>query len=346
MKNLTALSNDGLIQETQRLVREELRIGLDVLTHLRELDRRRMWLERGHASLFSFCTRELGYSEPQAQLRIDAMRALRDTPAIEEKVKTGSLNVTAVVQVQRFLRKEKTVLGKTYTPEARVELFERVAGKSSREVEQELVKLSPGSARPEERTRVLTEQESEIRLVVPEDLLKQLESLKALYSHRMKNVNSTVELLKLLANDALSRAERRTGTRSSIPFQKEELERSAATNSDKIVATIALKVNAETPTRTVPAAIRRAVWQRDQGRCGYTDPKTQIRCDSRAYLQIDHITPFSAGGSSSDASQLRLRCGAHNRLHWRRWKERAALSNSSTGVEGRNPGRGAGSIWP
>ena len=64
--------------------------------------------------------------------------------------------------------------------------------------------------------------------------------------------------------------------------------------------------------RAIPAAIKRAVWERDQGRCSYVDPATGRRCTSRHLLQIDHIRPWARGGGS-EPHNLRLLCHAHHR---------------------------------
>ncbi len=64
--------------------------------------------------------------------------------------------------------------------------------------------------------------------------------------------------------------------------------------------------------RGVPAAIKRAVWERDQGRCSYVDPTTGRRCTSRHLLQIDHIRPWARGGGAQ-LDNLRLLCHAHHR---------------------------------
>jgi 5-methylcytosine-specific restriction endonuclease McrA len=67
------------------------------------------------------------------------------------------------------------------------------------------------------------------------------------------------------------------------------------------------------PTRSarhVPAHLRRAVWQRDQGRCTFVS-KTGQRCAARKLLEFDHVTPVAQGGNATTAN-LRLRCRAHN----------------------------------
>jgi hypothetical protein len=64
--------------------------------------------------------------------------------------------------------------------------------------------------------------------------------------------------------------------------------------------------------RYIPAAVRRAVWERDGGRCTYVDATGQ-RCRERACLEFDHIDPYARGGSSA-VSNLRLACRSHNGL--------------------------------
>ena len=64
--------------------------------------------------------------------------------------------------------------------------------------------------------------------------------------------------------------------------------------------------------RGIPAAVKRAVWERDQGRCSYVDPTTGRRCSSRHLLQIDHIRPWARGGGDQ-LDNLRLLCHAHHR---------------------------------
>lgn len=63
-------------------------------------------------------------------------------------------------------------------------------------------------------------------------------------------------------------------------------------------------------SRHIPAAIRRAVWERDQGRCTFQSVGGQ-RCGERRFLEFDHIRPIALGGETT-VEGLRLRCRAHN----------------------------------
>ncbi len=64
--------------------------------------------------------------------------------------------------------------------------------------------------------------------------------------------------------------------------------------------------------RGIPAAVRRAVRERDGARCTYVDERGQ-RCRETALLELHHNVPFARGGAAT-ADNLRLRCRAHNAL--------------------------------
>jgi hypothetical protein len=64
--------------------------------------------------------------------------------------------------------------------------------------------------------------------------------------------------------------------------------------------------------RRVPAAVRRAVFERDQSRCAYLDDSGQ-RCRETHHLELHHLKPFAMGGEHTLAN-LALRCRAHNAL--------------------------------
>ena len=65
--------------------------------------------------------------------------------------------------------------------------------------------------------------------------------------------------------------------------------------------------------RYVPARVKRAVWQRDGGRCAWRSDDGTC-CGSRDGLEYDHVRPFARGGRSDSPRNVRLLCRLHNRL--------------------------------
>jgi 5-methylcytosine-specific restriction endonuclease McrA len=64
--------------------------------------------------------------------------------------------------------------------------------------------------------------------------------------------------------------------------------------------------------RQVPAALRRSVFERDEGRCTFRSDSGE-RCRETAHLELHHLVPFARGGEHR-LDNLTLRCRAHNAL--------------------------------
>jgi len=63
-------------------------------------------------------------------------------------------------------------------------------------------------------------------------------------------------------------------------------------------------------TRHIPAAVRRAVYERDAGRCRYVDEQGR-RCTARDGLEYHHRRPFGHGGDHG-VENVSLVCQVHN----------------------------------
>lgn len=57
-------------------------------------------------------------------------------------------------------------------------------------------------------------------------------------------------------------------------------------------------------TRLIPTEVKKEVWKRDQGKC--------VKCGETKNLHFDHDLPFSKGGTSLTAKNVRLLCMRHN----------------------------------
>ena len=83
----------------------------------------------------------------------------------------------------------------------------------------------------------------------------------------------------------------------------------------KFAATDKPRAARQRPTagkRHVPAHVKRAVFERDGGRCTFVGDSGR-RCDERRGLELDHVDPFARGGEARP-DRMRLLCRAHNQL--------------------------------
>jgi hypothetical protein len=96
MKRLDLLSNDDLLQGLRALVSSHGRVTADLIAHLAEMDARRLHVEKGFPSLFSYCVEELHFSEDEACRRIEAARAVRKFPEIATLLESGAVSLTVL----------------------------------------------------------------------------------------------------------------------------------------------------------------------------------------------------------------------------------------------------------
>lgn len=272
---------NNLENELLDCVSRERACSVEVLRYLREVERGKMYLERGYSSLFAYCVGRLGYSEHEAMLRILAMRLVRAVPEVEEQLQTGALSLSVAGQVQSVVRREK--LG----PRETRGLLRAVGGTSKREAEKKLAELYP-SAPERERAKALSEDLVEVRLSLTREEFGLMQEIMNHRSHSNFE-RSPGKLFGQLLREARSKLQGKQS--EAAPPQRPG------------------KVN----SRYVRAQVKRKIWKRDEARCQFKSPNGH-QCNETHGLQLDHIQPYALGGPATEEN-LRLLCGAHNR--WR-----------------------------
>ena len=214
--NFKNITNQKLLDATGLLVREERRIGIEILWHFREIETRMAYIEAGCTSLFVYATKILKYSEAAAYRRISAMKMLRDNPEIADLVRDGKLSVTTVSQVEGFLKFEKIQNKKSYSREEKQSLLARVQEKSTRQVERELViesqKITANTphAKPwvrirAESNRLVGEKHLEITFTAEKALCQKLERVRDVAAHRLGRDGTYAALFDLMAEITLEK---------------------------------------------------------------------------------------------------------------------------------------------
>ncbi len=75
-------------------------------------------------------------------------------------------------------------------------------------------------------------------------------------------------------------------------------------------ATVAPASQPVKKSRYIPLKTKRALFKEAHYRCEFTN-KSGARCTARVYLQVEHIWPYSLGGSNS-RDNLKVYCQTHN----------------------------------
>jgi len=157
-----------------------------------------------------------------------------------------------------------------------------------------------------------TEQKLLIQFLANEAFMEKYEEARALLSQRLSDTSfeKVFEALVegfLERHCPLRRKARRNKKKSTISKPRR------VTAKKRPDPAKALPLPKPKPrSRHIPAAVRDKVFARDDGRCTYVG-KTGRRCGCKQALQIDHVRPFTRGGTHT-ISNLRLLCAKHNRL--------------------------------
>jgi hypothetical protein len=201
---LQGISDDELHRLTERAAQSEQAATLNLLEHLNEVERRRLYAKRAFPSLFEY-VRSLGYSEAQSSERVNAARLIRELPEVKEKLEMKSLSLTTASQLQRFFRAEKKAIREKQAKEqvqaespteARAEtcladklkLIEECENKSKREIERLLVSKSESWGRAyalTETKRWVSSDRMELKFQISSDveqLLTRVQELKGIQS--------------------------------------------------------------------------------------------------------------------------------------------------------------------
>ena len=126
-----SLSDDALLARVQVLAGCERQATVELTAHLAELDTRRILVAEGY-SLFSYCTKRLGFSEDAACTRIEVARAARRFPVILDRLGDGSSSLTAI-----------RLLAPHLTADNHLEVLEAASRRSRREIEVLVARLAP-----------------------------------------------------------------------------------------------------------------------------------------------------------------------------------------------------------
>jgi hypothetical protein len=147
----------------------------------------------------------------------------------------------------------------------------------------------PGADRG--RVKPLSAQSFALQVTIDREMHDDLRYAQSLLGHQVRAGDIT-EVLRLVLKAAIPQLEKRKFAATAKP-------RSGG------------KPTGSNP-RYIPAHVRRAVWQRDGGRCTYVSENGH-RCPATEPLEFDHVLEVARGGEAS-ASDIRLRCRAHNQL--------------------------------
>ena len=313
---LRTLNDAEFHHQFETIVSVELASTLKVLHFINDLERRKSFLEMGYSSVLDYCVRKLGYSRSGAGRRIQAARCARRYPEVFGMLRTRELSPGTAALIEGIL-----------TDDNKDEILSRIRGATHREIERVVSEYRPPVALRDrfhfvqvpvpapknadaeffgrqcrrsltEEWRQPVEEKVYVQFLADEEFMKLFEEVRNLMPDGgEQNIADVMRRVLAEYRDRHSPAARHA--------RREAKNGSASLESQRWECD-------STPSRHIPDEVRDMVFVRDEARCTFV-AGDGTRCQCRKNLQIDHIKPFAAGGTHHPQN-LRLLCGAHNRL--------------------------------
>jgi len=343
------LSDDELLLRLDALVSESQRVEAEIVAHIGEVDARRLYARFAFPSMFAYCTEKLHLSEAAAYRRITVARSARQCPELLSALRDGRLHLSGLatlvprltpancsellVRATHRTKRQIEELVATLAPRPDVRAgIRRLPERSAQDGLDETAtrhtgrvdtaptggELVPGRVGPAalnggspavatvadappihlrgsgDRTVVeaLSPSRYKVQFTASAELRDKLERLKALMRSEVPD-GDVATIVERAVSEKLERLEARRFAKTTAP--RKTLPQTDTTST----------------ARYLPAAVRRAVTERDGGRCRYVDERGQ-RCSERHRLEFHHRHPYAMGGDHS-LDNVRLMCPAHNR---------------------------------
>jgi 5-methylcytosine-specific restriction endonuclease McrA len=353
------LSDEALVSKVAHLAQEERQATALLAAAIAEFDARRLYLPAGCSSMFTYCTQVLHLSEHAAYNRIEAARAARRYPEILKRLAAGELTLTAVrllapcltpsnhetvLQSARHKSKrdvEHLVAALRPQADAPTSVRKLPAGPQANAVPVTMTLPVAGGERGGDTVEILRRpvtaeqpvvtpapapravmvpiapERYKVQFTVTRETYDKLRRAQDLLRHVVPS-GDVATIVDRAVTLLVAELEKRKAAAVTHPRRASSRPERAASRRSAAQP----RGGGSAPSRHVPAAVRREVWTRDEGRCAYLGKAG--RCAERGFLEFHHLVPRADGGDAT-ARNLELRCRRHNRFEAERWSREDTL---------------------
>src|SRR6187549_2911260 len=314
--SLEGLNDHALLSQFGDLLRQDHEGNANLLRHIDAIDRRQLWAKLAYPSLFALLVTRYHMSESTAGKRIGAARTARRFPVLFAMVARGELHLSGILRLKAHLTREnhEQVLSdaKHKTIRQLEELVARLAPQPDvpstlRALPTRTTALAPAStaaasapaspaptsastaapappgplaSRPMPMPRrapdpaPLSPGRYRLQVTLGENARNKLKQLQDLLAHQVPNGDPAAIIERALDALLTQVHKRKTGI-TDKPRARKVQSKSTATARR---------------TRYIEVAVRREVWTRDEGRCGFVGEDGH-RCNETRGLEVAHMHP-------------------------------------------------------
>lgn len=312
MKRLASLEWLACLEQQFALERET---SHNILLHLKEIEARRLYAERGFPDLFAMLVHHFRQSETAANQRLKALKLMIDVPIVEERLISGELTLSTVAMAQRQILREEKLTGQKVAPEKKAAIVEAITGKTIAQAETELFRQLPETAsHPPTVERRVSAEATRLHVTLPEDVREMMQTLRERRAH-VDSTMDAVEVMRRAFKLALAKTDPTRKTQTSRTTEAVKRRPTTASNS-RTHQPQELGCRTKRPTYYA-RELDRELWIRAGSQCEFIAPVTGRRCSCKFGLQREHVIPLALGGTN-DLENMQLLCRTHNLLRARK----------------------------
>ncbi len=214
---ISKLNNRELDQKIKSLARAENKLLALVVEHIKEADRRKLYLDFNYPNLYDYLVKECGYPGGSAQRRIDAARLLAVEPKLKDKIERGEINLSQTTLLQKSFREK----GQRVTPEQKRSLIAKISDMTVAETQVLISKEL--EIKIKEQTKVTHQKNGSVRFEVTftREEWESLQKAKDLASNATQS-NDLPTLIKYLSDRFIKQKE---GSAATVAVKKQVLQR-------------------------------------------------------------------------------------------------------------------------
>ncbi|MFZ5890454.1 MAG: HNH endonuclease [Myxococcota bacterium] len=307
-----SLSNAELLARMPLLAHCERGATAEVIEHLMEIDRRKLYLGQACSSLSAYCRERLDYSEDEAGKRVRVARLARDMPQVLDELRAGRIHLTGLFLLAPHMTRDNAD-----------QLLHAARGKSRREIERLLAALFPRPDVKESVTPIITPTDAKcadrlkplsastvlVQFTASNELYAKIERARELLSHSVpggalaavleRAVDELIhhEEKRRLGADPPQRSPSETGAERKRPSEADPPQRSPSETS----------AERKRPSEADPPQKRRSETSAERKRPSEADPPQGYPSQTSAERKrLSETDPPQKRRSETSAGQKRL----------------------------------------
>ena len=123
----------SLFADLKNLVKTEKIYTAKILKKLSYIEKDKLYCDLGYSSLFKYLVKELRYSEPEATVRVNAVRLMNRSKIAKKKITDGHISLSNAATLNQSLSSTKEISKPEFQS-----LIELAQTKSNRELKKEI----------------------------------------------------------------------------------------------------------------------------------------------------------------------------------------------------------------